>query len=60
MKGSELSFSDTGKIKCPNGKSFQPAKVQCKINSANKTVCEGSYKNGAKFNMDVTKSVQNQ
>lgn len=60
MKGSELGFSDTGKIKCPNGKSFQPAKVQCKINSANKTVCEGSYKNGAKFNMDVTKSIKNQ
>ena len=60
MKGSELGFSDTGKIKCPNGKSFQPAKVQCKVNSANKTVCEGSYKNGAKFNMDVTKSTKNQ
>lgn len=58
MKGSELSFSDAGKIKCPNGKSFQPAKVQCKINSANQTVCEGSYKNGARFNMDVTKSAQ--
>jgi len=58
MNGSELGFSDTGKIKCPNGKSFQPAKVQCKVNSANQTVCEGSYENGAKFNMDVTKSAQ--
>ncbi len=60
MKDSELGFSDTGTIKCPNGKSFQPAKVQCKVNSANQTICEGSYKNGAKFNMDVTKSEQSE
>ncbi len=58
MVNSKLGFSDTGKIKCPDGKAFQPAKVQCEVNSANKTVCEGSYKNGAKFNMDVTKSAQ--
>lgn len=55
MKNSELSFSDTGKIVCPDGKSFQPAKVKCKINDSNQTVCEGSYKNGESFNMDVSK-----
>jgi len=58
MKGAQLEFSDTGKIKCPNGKSFQPAKVQCTNNKSNQTVCEGAYANGASFNVDVTKSEQ--
>jgi hypothetical protein len=60
MSDAKLSFSDKGKIKCPDGKSFQPAKVQCTINASNKTVCAGAYKDGNSFKMDISKSEKNQ
>ncbi len=55
MKNSELTFSDNEIIKCPSGQSYKPAKVKCKVNSNNKTVCEGSYSGGEHFNMGINK-----
>ena len=55
MKNSELTFSDNEIIKCPSGRSYKPAKVKCKVNANNKTVCEGSYSGGEHFNMGINK-----
>lgn len=56
MKNSELSFSDNDVIKCPSGQSYKPAKVKCKVDTNNKTVCEGSYSGGEGFKMGINKA----
>ena len=56
MKGKELSFSDNEVIKCPGGKSYQPAKVKCKVSDTNQTICEGTYSSGESFNMNINKA----
>lgn len=58
MKNSELTFSDNEVIKCPSGQSYRPAKVKCKADSNNKTLCEGSYSGGENFKMDINKSAE--
>lgn len=53
MEGKELNFSDNEVIKCPSGKSYQPAKVKCKVSDTNQTICEGAYSGGESFNMNI-------
>ena len=54
MNGSELMFPDKS-VKCPDGSSYQLAKVKCKADAKNQTECNGVFKDGDDFKMDVKK-----